>query len=124
MVNQVVNSNSFGLAKVCSLNPIPSSDLNTRDIIKQRSKLSHSKLDHPSTQDCIYTVLYFQLKSGALFLSSVLFKWTLHDSPLCCVSFSANETIHQLLFECQSQCEENYRVCQQMWIHRLNFQGK
>ena len=83
------------------LNPSPLSDLNSRDIIRQRSNVNHSKLTLSPFHSRLHTVLYYRLKSGALLLNSLLFNWKLHHSPLCQVCFSTDETIQHVLFDCQ-----------------------
>ena len=83
------------------LNPSPLSDLNSRDIIRQRSNDNHSKLTLSPFHTRLHTVLYYRLKSGALLLNSLLFNWKLHHSPLCRVCFSTDETIQHVLFDCQ-----------------------
>ena len=101
-------------AKASMLFPSPSSDINSRDIIRQRSKVNHSKLMLSPFHTRLNTVLYYRLKSGALFLNSLLFNWKLHHSPLCRICFSAEETIQHMLFDCQAQSEETValkRLC-------------
>ena len=60
-------------AKASMLSPSPSSDLNSRDIIRQRSKVNHSKLMLSPFHTRLNTVLYYQLKSGVLLLNTLLF---------------------------------------------------
>ena len=93
-------------AKASMLSPTPPSDLNSRDIIRQRSKVNHSKLMLSPFHTRLNTVLYYRLESGALLLNSLLFNWKLHHSPLCRICFSAEETIQYILFDCQAQSEE------------------
>ena len=86
--------------------PSPSSDLSSRDIIRQRSIVSHSKLISSLCHTKLNTALYYRLKTGALLLNSFLFKWKLNHFLICRVRFSTDETIQHVLFDCQVLSEE------------------
>ena len=86
--------------------PSPSSDLNSQDIIRQRSIVNHSKLTLSLFHSRLNTVLYYWLKSSALLLNCWLFNWKQQYPPLCHVCFSTDETIQNVLFNCQALSEE------------------
>ena len=70
-------------AKASMLIHSPSSDLSSRDIIRKRSNVNHSKLILSPFHTRLNTVLYYWLKSGALLLNSLLFNWKLHHFSFC-----------------------------------------
>ena len=75
------NDMADSLAAKASMSiPSPSSDLNSQDFIRQRSNVNQSKLILSSFHTRLNTVIYYWLNSGALLLSSLLFKWKLHHS--------------------------------------------
>jgi hypothetical protein len=76
------NTADLLVAKASLLNPGPLSDLNSRNIIRQRSNVNQSKLTLFRFHSRLHAVLYYRLKSGALFLNSLLFNWKLYEDTL------------------------------------------